>query len=103
MRLASREKHYQAQDVREDVILAGNRTVAPTASVWCFTGSSTHRGSAGSEAVVILDDYVQKVLNAAAHIDGRIAEAIDDSLVESRFLRMQGPYKFVDEVQASLA
>ena len=101
-RLAYREKSYDLKDLRDDVLLTGDRHLGPAAAAWCFV-SRAPGGSRGKEASgPILGDYLERVERAAAQIDPALAEEIRDGAVATGLDVAPGAYTFVDARQASL-
>lgn len=101
-RLTVREKNYAVRDLRDAVRLAGNREPAPGAKVWCFIGRPRHRVAATTHAAVVLESYLQRVIDAARRIDPAIEAELHASVAASGFELATGSYVFVDERQAAL-
>lgn len=101
-RLTVREKNYDARDLRDAVRLIGGRRVGPGAAVWCFVGQKRHRVIAGDDDVVVLEEYVSKVEQAAERIDPTMIAELRASVAAAGFEPASGPYQFADPDQRSL-
>lgn len=101
-RLIRREKNYAPEDVSADVRLSGGHALPSHTTAWCFLGREQFRVDASRAKVVILQDYLDRVVSAASSIDEKLADDIWDTADQSGFTHIAGSYRFVDPEQASL-
>jgi hypothetical protein len=101
-RLSVREKNYEVRDLRADVRLTGDRAVEPGAVVWCFVGRDRHRVDAETAGVVVLEAYLERVVDAATRIDPEMEAGLRAAASSSGFRLAAGSYEFVDQAQAAL-